>query len=114
MIKVTTNTDENLYFTYMLYPMLSDGYCGIACFNYNDKHNTYFFLEDIKSIEKQVSDLTISEMHMLGMHTININDDDTVQFGPAEFRVTDFINVTQHVKDCLKRAAMVFNDYDID
>ncbi len=112
MIKVTTKTNEIFYFNHVIYPIASDDYIfTIACFNYVNKHNIRFLLEDIISIEKQISDLNMSEMRMLDINLININDN-IIQFNTTknvttELKTTDFIDITQSVKDCSNRAAMV-------
>ncbi len=113
MIKVTTKANDIFYFTDMIYPMpCNDGEYGIYCFNYNNKHNTCFLLEDIKSIGKQVSDLTTNELCVLKIR-INGNNSDPfevtfVQLDTnTELKLTDFIDVTHYIFECAERRKML-------
>lgn len=111
MVKVTTKTNEIFYFDYVIYPIAFDDHIfQIACFNYVGKHRVCFRLEDIISIAKQVSDLSVFEMRQLDINLMNINDN-IIQFNTTKnvatkLKTTDFIDITQCVKDCSKRAEM--------
>lgn len=122
MIEIITKNNEILGFNYIIYPLASDNYkYGIACFDYVNKYNTYFRLEDVKSVKKTVKDLTIYEMQKLNIY-MNANNE-IFQFDKAKnistkLEMTDFIDIKQCIKDYFKRIEMILtqtqDDYYID